>query len=263
MGVQLSRRMSALAALVTEGNRLADVGTDHGYVPIALVQSGRIPSAIAMDVAEGPLGRAREHIREQGLDTYIETRQSDGLSRLRPGEADTVLIAGMGGMLMLRILKAAEGRLMGVRELILQPQSEIHLVRRYLRAGGFSIAAEDVVEEDGKYYPMFRAETKERAGGSAAGHCADAAGAPVNGPETEAFASGGADWELYYGNVGIQRSPGVLMEYLLREEQKNEAIRRQLEERGRSVQSRMEELLQERERIQSALRAVRRVWEEA
>ena len=67
MGIQLSKRMSALASLVTEGSRLADIGTDHGYIPIALVQKGRIPSALAMDVGKGPLSRAREHIHSQGL----------------------------------------------------------------------------------------------------------------------------------------------------------------------------------------------------
>ena len=76
--MQLSRRMQKLASLVTEGNRLADVGTDHGYIPIALVQAGKIPSAIAMDVNRGPLARAEAHIREAGLATYIETRLSDG-----------------------------------------------------------------------------------------------------------------------------------------------------------------------------------------
>ena len=77
MKIQLSKRMDKLAGLVTAGNRLADVGTDHGYIPIALVQSGKIPSAIAMDINKGPLERAREHIREQHLDTYITTRLSD------------------------------------------------------------------------------------------------------------------------------------------------------------------------------------------
>lgn len=106
--MKLSKRMQRLASLVTEGNRLADVGTDHGYIPIALVQEGKIPHAIAMDVNAGPLSRAIEHIRESGLSTYIETRQSDGLAGLLPKEADTVLIAGMGGMLTVRILEGAD-----------------------------------------------------------------------------------------------------------------------------------------------------------
>ena len=97
-----------LRLAATKGSRLADIGTDHGYIPIALVQEGRIPSALAMDVGKGPLSRAREHIHSQGLDTYIETRLSDGLTELHEGEADTVLIAGMGGMLMKRILEGGK-----------------------------------------------------------------------------------------------------------------------------------------------------------
>ena len=97
-----------LRLAATKGSRLADIGTDHGYIPIALVQKGRIPSALAMDVGKGPLSRAREHIHSQGLDTYIETRLSDGLTELHEGEADTVLIAGMGGMLMKRILEGGK-----------------------------------------------------------------------------------------------------------------------------------------------------------
>ena len=120
--MQLSERMRRLTCLVTEGNRLADVGTDHGYVPIALVKAGRIPSAVAMDVNRGPLARARAHIRESGLSTYIETRLSDGLAQLEPGEAETVMIAGMGGMLTIRILENGAHCLDTVQELVLQPQ---------------------------------------------------------------------------------------------------------------------------------------------
>ena len=130
--MQLSRRMQRLASLVTEGNRLADVGTDHGYVPIALVRERKIPSAVAMDVNKGPLARAEEHIREAGLSTYIRLRRSDGLQELQAGEADTILIAGMGGMLMVRILEEGGHCLDMAEELILQPQSDIYMVRRWL-----------------------------------------------------------------------------------------------------------------------------------
>ena len=117
--MKLSKRMQRLASLVAGGNRLADVGTDHGYIPIALIEEGRIPGAIAMDVNQGPLLRAEAHIREFGLSTYIETRRSDGLAGLAPGEADTVLIAGMGGRLTVRILEEGGHCLGAVKELIL------------------------------------------------------------------------------------------------------------------------------------------------
>ena len=153
---QLSKRLTAVAALVSSGSRLADIGTDHAYVPIRLVQEGRIPGALAMDVKDGPLARAREHIREQGLEQYIQTRKSDGLAALQPGEADTVLMAGMGGLLMIRILEAGRCHWQQVPEWILQPQSKVGEVRRFVREAGFIIADEDFVEEDGKYYPMMR-----------------------------------------------------------------------------------------------------------
>ena len=102
--MQLSLRLSAIAGLVTRGNRLVDVGCDHGYLPVSLYLDGKIPGAIAMDVRKGPLSRAQEHISQYGLDAYIETRLSDGLEALKPGEGDTLVIAGMGGPLMERIL---------------------------------------------------------------------------------------------------------------------------------------------------------------
>ena len=108
MMIQLSERLSAIASLVTEGSRLVDVGCDHGFLPISLVLSGRIPSALAMDVREGPLSRAREHVEEYGLQDRIRVRLSDGLSSFVPGEGDSLVIAGMGGHLMERIL--SEGR---------------------------------------------------------------------------------------------------------------------------------------------------------
>ncbi len=154
--MQLSERLQAVALLVTPGSRLADVGTDHGYVPIWLWERGRIPSAIAMDVGEGPLSRAKEHIRAHRGEDVIETRLSDGLEKLAFGECDSLVIAGMGGMLMKKILADGQALLPGFRELALQPQSDVHEVRRFLQRAGWRIADEEMVFEDGKYYPMFR-----------------------------------------------------------------------------------------------------------
>ena len=155
--MQLSKRLQAVARLVTPGSRLADVGTDHGYVPIWLFEQGQILSAIAMDLRKGPLGRAREHIQMHGLDAHIETRLSDGLDKLLPGEADSIVIAGMGGMLVVKILSQGQKVLSSVKELILQPQSDLDAVREYLHRTGFVIVKEDMIFEDGKYYPMMNA----------------------------------------------------------------------------------------------------------
>lgn len=154
--VKLSKRMNAVASMVTSGNILADIGTDHGYVPIALVQKGKIPKAIAMDINEGPLQRAKEHITTCCLEESIETRLSDGVAALEENEADTILIAGMGGELIIHILVEGYKVCRKAKELVLQPQSDIDHVRKYLRENKYKIIDEDMILEDGKYYPMMK-----------------------------------------------------------------------------------------------------------
>ena len=132
-------RLRAIAGMVTKGNRLADVGCDHGYLSIWLVSEKTVPSAIAMDVRPGPLSRARENITRYGLEDYIETRLSDGLAKLEPGEGDTLVIAGMGGPLMERILKDGAKVREGFQELILQPQSDLPHFRHFLSEIGWEI----------------------------------------------------------------------------------------------------------------------------
>ena len=147
--VKISNRLMTAAALVTQGYTLADVGTDHGYIPIYLLQQKKIPAAIAMDINEGPLERAKEHIALYGLQAYIQTRLSDGVAALKPG---------VGGGLVMHILKNGEKVCQSAKELILQPQSEIENVREFLREEGYAILAEDMVLEDGKFYPMMKVQ---------------------------------------------------------------------------------------------------------
>ena len=186
--MELSRRLRMNASFVTPGDRLADVGTDHGYIPIALRLEGVIPSALAMDINPGPLERAKEHIRQFDLETDIHTRLSDGVQALCPGEADSVLIAGMGGALTIKILEAGKDVLSSVQELILQPQSEIDKVRLYLLTHGYAITGEKMVFEDGKYYPAMRAVHGEM---------------PL-----------WQDVELQYGKYLLEEKHPVLQEYL-------------------------------------------------
>lgn len=155
--MQISKRLEAVASFVEPGSVIADVGCDHGYIPIYLYQKGIIPKAIAMDVNKGPLERARIHIQEYGLGKYITTRLSDGVCALNPQEADAVVIAGMGGALMEKIIEEGEETLDSVSYLILQPQSELAHFRRFLHQKGYCIEQENMVLEDGKYYPMMKA----------------------------------------------------------------------------------------------------------
>ena len=161
MEIKLSKRLERIASFVPAGSRVADVGTDHGYVPVWLTESGRCPSAIAMDVRKGPLERAAAHVRERGLEKKIDLRLSDGLKALMPGEADAIVIAGMGGELICRILDEgrhvwetwAEGR----ERFILSPQSEPESVRRFLEENGFALLREAMVQDAGKYYVILEA----------------------------------------------------------------------------------------------------------
>lgn len=156
----LSSRMAAVAQLVPHGVTACDVGCDHGFVAIYLVQEHICPKVIAMDINKGPLLRAKEHIAGALLSAYIETRLSDGIEKLLPGEAECMIAAGMGGRLVVKILEAYPEKLRSLRYLVLQPQSELSLVRSYLRRQGFSIYRENMVLEDGKFYPMMLVETK-------------------------------------------------------------------------------------------------------
>ncbi len=165
--IRLSKRLQAAADLVGECSTAADVGTDHGYIPVYLVAQGKAERAIAMDIKEGPLSRAREHIRQYGLEREIETRLSDGCLALKPGEADVIVIAGMGGALMQRILRMGEDAAKAAGKLVLQPQSEIPAFREFVLGQGYQITAEDMVLEDGKYYPMMAVKFTGKTAGNA------------------------------------------------------------------------------------------------
>ena len=154
--VELSRRMQAVADIVSKGNRVCDVGCDHGYVSIYLIQSRKAPSVLAMDVNKGPLMRAKEHVQQYQLEEYITLRLSDGLGAYRIGEAQTLLCAGMGGRLLRNILSKEPEKTASFQELILQPQSEIGLFRKFLREEGYLFLAENMILEDGKFYPMMK-----------------------------------------------------------------------------------------------------------
>lgn len=186
--MKLSKRMERVAGMVTEGHRLADIGTDHAYIPIYLCEEKRIPSAIAMDIGSGPLQRAREHVQSAGLSAYIELRLSNGTEKLKPGEVDTLLLSGMGGLLMESILGRDDEILSSVKELVLQPQSDITDLRQWLHMKGWQIVSEDIVFDAGKYYPMMKA---------------------VQGPYISYTIE-----EYHYGRLDIQQNLPVLEQYI-------------------------------------------------
>lgn len=159
---ELSKRMQAVADMVSSGSRVCDVGCDHGYVSIYLLQSKKVPAVLAMDINKGPLLRAEEHIHKYGVEEQVTLRLSDGLAAYRKGEADTLICAGMGGRLLMNILSREPDKTDDFKELVLQPQSEIPAFRKFLREKGYHLLEEDMVLEDGKFYPVMKAARGNR-----------------------------------------------------------------------------------------------------
>ena len=141
---------------MASGTRLADVGTDHAYLPVWLRLHGRVVSAIACDLREGPLARARETGRTYGADK-IDFRLGDGLTVVSPEEADTIVIAGMGGENIAAILASAPWTADGVHTLLLQPQTRAETLRSFLAGNGYAIRREALVRDRGAIYPVIEA----------------------------------------------------------------------------------------------------------
>ena len=150
--LELTPRLRAIGSQVPQGAKLADVGTDHAYLPVWLLLNGRIQSAIASDVKEGPLLRGRETARTYGVEENMTFRLCDGLNGIEPKEVDTVVIAGMGGELIARILEAAPWTRNAA--LLLQPMSSQPELRQWLTENGYRIHRETVAAEGRKLYTI-------------------------------------------------------------------------------------------------------------
>lgn len=226
--MELSNRLNTIASFVTDGYRTADIGTDHGYIPIFLTETGKCPKAYAMDVNPGPLERAKQHIEDVGMGDKITCILSDGLNQLPLGEVDSIVIAGMGGDLMVRILEEGKEKLQGIKELVLSPQSHFEKVRRLLHRLGFRILEEEMLKEDGKYYGILRA---------------------VHGRETYE-----KDCFYEYGRCLILNHHLVLLEYLDLEYQKYEKIQETLTDDSKEhIRQRKQEVAEKLNCIKEAL----------
>lgn len=157
--LDLTPRLRAIAEQVPQGARLADVGTDHAYLPVWLLREGRIQSAVASDVNEGPLQRGQETAKAYGTEARITFRLCDGLAGIKPEEADTVVIAGMGGELIARILSSAPWTKGAT--LLLQPMSSQPELRRWLTENGYCIRRETVAVEGKKLYVILSVTSGE------------------------------------------------------------------------------------------------------
>ena len=153
--VPVSKRMKKIAEMVS-AKRVADIGCDHGFISIYLIKEKDVDHVFAMDINEGPLKRAYEHVNEYGLTNRIEVIKSDGAKAIKPGEADGAVIAGMGGRLTERIILDSIDVFQKMDEMILSPQSEIDHVRRFLIQNGFDIIDEDMVLDESKFYVIIK-----------------------------------------------------------------------------------------------------------
>lgn len=156
--MKLGERLSAIAVFAAGGGPLADIGTDHAYLPIYLLEQNLIPRAIAVEVHEGPYQAAREMISRAGLSDRIDLRFGNGLEPLQPGEAATICIAGMGASTMIDILSGRPDVTVNAQRLILQPMTAAGTLRRWLTENGWKLVDEELVFEEGRLYEIITAQ---------------------------------------------------------------------------------------------------------
>ena len=192
--MKLSKRLQTIADFVKKGAVVADIGTDHAHIPIYLIKNNIISRAYACDINTGPLEKAEENINYYGVKN-IELRLSNGLEKLKTDEADTVIIAGMGGELITDILERGRRFFDTERKFILSPHTKIDEVRKYLLSNGFEITKEDMCIDEGKFYTVMEVKYTEN---------------------KEMY----SEAELLYGKYLIENKHPVLLRFLKKEEAK-------------------------------------------
>ncbi|WP_071460153.1 tRNA (adenine(22)-N(1))-methyltransferase [Bacillus massilinigeriensis] len=158
---KLSKRLMAVASYIPHGSRVADIGSDHAYLPCYAVKKGIAAFAVAGEVADGPYDSAVSQVRKEGLQEKIAVRKGDGLQAVHSGEVDTITIAGMGGALIARILEEGKAKLDNVKRLVLQPNVGASAVREWLITNEWELVSEQILTEDGKIYEILIAERGE------------------------------------------------------------------------------------------------------
>ena len=192
--MKLSKRLQTIADFVKKGAVVADIGTDHAHIPIYLIKNNIISRAYACDINAGPLEKAEENINYYGVKN-IELRLSNGLEKLKTDEADTVIIAGMGGELIIDILDRGQGFFDKKNTFILSPHTKIEEVRNYLLRKGLKILKEDMCIDEGKFYTVMEVKCTEN---------------------KEMY----SEAELLYGKYLIENKHPVLLRFLKKEEAK-------------------------------------------
>lgn len=232
--MELSKRLQKVVDMMPPMRTICDIGCDHGYVSIALLQEKKADHMIAMDVNQGPLDQAKHNAMVYGTTEQMEFRLSDGLEKVSAGEADAFLCAGMGGRLIVRIMTEGKNVMEQMKGAVLQPQSELSLVRAYIYEHGWHIVQEDIVFEadertpaKGIYYPIMYIE-----------------------PGTEQMPT---EAELLFGPKLIEQKHPVLKQYLEFSRQLKLDLVHQLDQSFKGQQIRSEQLKQEIAMIEQIL----------
>lgn len=230
--IRISDRLRIVAHMCDKGAVVADIGTDHGYLPIYLVQEGIARSAIAMDLRKGPLDKAKKHICDNCLEDRIQTRLSDGLEKLSKNEADIITICGMGGRLIADIVTKGKDVITQNTILVVSPQSEVGEFRHFLVSQGFEIEDEQMLKEDGKYYFIIKCRKSE-----------------------ESVCSEFSETQYQYGWKLLDSKDKTLYEYLIKEKETNEGISNSIkkDESNPTVKLRLQQLSQKNNIIMKAL----------
>lgn len=230
--VRISDRLRTVAHMCEKGAVVADIGTDHGYLPIYLVQEGIAQSAIAMDLRKGPLDKAKKHICDNCLEDRIQTRLSDGLEKLSANEADIITICGMGGRLIADIVTKGMNVITRNTTLIVSPQSEVGDFRHFLVSQRLVVDDEKMLKEDGKYYFIIKCRKSD-----------------------ENVYSEYSETQYQYGWKLLESKDKTLYEYLIKGKETNDGISNSLkkDESNPTVKLRLQQLLQKNNIIMDAL----------
>ena len=226
--MELSTRLATIASFVPKGSHVIDVGTDHAYIPIYLVRSGIAVSCLATDINQGPIDKARKNIEAHQIEN-ISLMRTNGVEGVDPNEGDVLMISGMGGFLIIDILKRGSALVRQVKRLILQPQQDIHEVRKYLHEINFKIIDEAFIKDEEKYYTVIVAE-------------------PGTEPKYE------KRYEYLYGKCLIEKKSEVLKEWIHMKLEKQKGIYQNLVgQQSQSALSRRKELEEEIQMLQEVV----------
>jgi len=224
--LEISQRLRIVGDFVTQ-KTVADIGTDHAYVPIYLHKKGNVEKVIACDINKKPLQKAQQNIKLHHAENKIITRLGNGLQPLQPYEVDSIVISGMGGMLMIELMEQSQNIIKTVKELILCPHLDVTAVRKYLHNIGYVITDEKMIQEWDNFYTILRAI-----------------------PGKQKYDK---EIEYIFGSILLEKKDAVLKEYIINEKIRLKKIKQHLyDKRTEQSQKRLQQIEEYKKAIEEA-----------